>query len=323
MKTIAIINLGYVGDVINASPVCTEIKKHYPNSKIIFITNPTSMETARCLPHVDDVFGFDRYYDHKGVKIFNFAFQVRKQYQIDAVFILTDNFRSALLAFLMGAKKRIGRACDGRDIFITHKIPFTQEEQELKVHVTEQYMRVLKPIINYTQDYELDFKYSENDILYIDKLLSEHNLENKQLLGFCPATGSQFKNWDLKNAAEFIQQINKEGAYKIVIIGTEANKIFAEKLREIGINDFIDFSCKTTIPQLGALISKFKLFVSIDTGPMHLAFALKIPTIAMFFQPNYLKWGPSDTKKQRLIFNSNNSAISAKMVIKEMESLDF
>ena len=67
MKTIAIINLGYIGDLINTSPVCLELKKNYPDSKLIFITIPASAETAKCIPGVEKVIIYDKKNQHKGL----------------------------------------------------------------------------------------------------------------------------------------------------------------------------------------------------------------------------------------------------------------
>ncbi|MFA6988622.1 MAG: glycosyltransferase family 9 protein [Candidatus Gastranaerophilaceae bacterium] len=306
-KTILVINMGYIGDVINASPVCYELKKNYPNSQLVFITDPSSVVTAQHLSGVDHAIGFDRYNKHKGWKIFEFAFNLRKKYKFDLAILLTENFRAAILAFLLGAKVRIGRSNEGRDILLTHKIPFSDEERELKVHVIEHYMRVLAPLGLYNSDYCLNFNYSQSDADYIESLLSDNDAKNHNLIGLCPATGMSIKNWNVNEASMFIQHINKLNNYKVVLIGTKDCREFSEKLKEMGTTDFIDLSCKTTIPQLAALISKFKKFVSIDTGPMHLAFALKISTVCLFFQDNYKKWGPTATQDVLLTYKQGNT----------------
>lgn len=319
MKTIAIINLGYIGDVVNASPVCAELKKAYPDSEIIFITSPISIETAKCLPGVDETFAFARYGEHKGFKIFNLGFEIRKKYKIDAAIILTENFRSALLAFLIGAKKRYGRSCDGRDFLLTHKMPFLQEEKDLKVHVTEQYIRVLKLLLGEISEYKLSFNFFDTDKQAVINLLKQNGYKGEKIIGLCPITNFDSKSWDIINAAKFITEINKSTDYKVVIVGTKRSADFAEKLRVSGVTDFMDLSCKTSIPQLGALISLFDKFVTIDTGPMHIALALNIPTVCLFFQNNYKKWGPKDPSLHKLIYNES-SIIKAEDVIKELNN---
>lgn len=317
MKTILVINLGPIGDVVNSSPVCIEIKKHYPDSKLIFVAAPISQTAAQCLPGVDQVLTFDRYGKDKGLNFLKQALPLIFKEKIDIAFLLTDNIRAALFAFFAGARKIVGRNCDGRGIFLTHKIPFLDEEKNLEIHVSEQYMRILKPLNMYNPDYTFDFKYSTSDSEYIESLLNTNNPHNKALLGLCPCSGRDFKDWKPEYGAEFINHINQTTNYKVVIIGQENATKFANEVKALGVNDFIDLSGKTTIPQLAALISKFTKFVSVDSAPMHIAFSLKIPTLALFFQSNYKKWGPLDTTKHKLLFDWK--PISAEKVCKEFD----
>jgi heptosyltransferase-2 len=316
MKTIAVINLGYIGDVINASPVCIALKTTYPDAKLIFITVPSSIETAKCLPYVDETIAFDRYNEHKGLKIFNLGLKIRKQYNIDEVIILTENFRSALLAFLTGAKKRIGRSNEGRDFLLTHRIPFTEEEKTENVHISDFYIRLTKPLLKDIPDINNFLNYSNEDKLYIKKLLNEHNYQGEDLIGFNPFSAREFKDWSQEEAKKFIQFINNNTDKKVAIIGTEKANKFCENLIQEGFNDFYNLTNKTTIPQLIALTSMFKTFVSVDSAPMHIALAFNIPTIALFFQKNYTKWGPNNFEKHKLMYNT--AGIKAEEVIKQM-----
>jgi len=318
MKTIAVINLGPIGDVINASPVCIEIKKNYPDSRLIFVAAPISEAAAKCLPGVDKVVTFDRYYKDKGIKVLKSALPLIFTERIDVAFLLTDNLRSALFAFFAGARKIVGRNCDGRGIFLTHKMPFLDDEKNMEIHVSEQYMRVLKPLNLYNPDYIFGFDYSRDDELYIKNLIADTNYANTELIGFCPCSSREFKDWKPEEGAKFINFVNQNTHYKIVIVGQENASDYAQKLKALGVDDFLDLSCKTTIPQLAALIDIFKKFVSVDSAPMHIAFSLEIPTLALFFQPNYKKWGPYDLQKHKLMFDWSN--IPAERVCDEFAS---
>ena len=164
-------------------------------------------------------------------------------------------------------------------------------------------MRVLKPLGLYKKDYEPGFIYSRADMDYIDEIIRKEGYLNSNLIGICPCAGEyRCKDWAFEEFAEFIKNINQTSNRKIIITGTAEAAVYAEKLREMGITDFLDMSLKTSVGQLGALISRCNIFVSADTGPMHIAFALKTPTVALFMQENYLKWGPKDKYNNELVF---------------------
>lgn len=303
MKKITVINLGPIGDVINSGPVCIELKRKYPDSELLFITIPESLTVAKSIPGVDRVIVYDKKAEHKGLlNLAKFAIPFGLREKIELAVVLNETFRSALLSFLLGAKKRIGRNSQGRGILLTNTIPFTDEEKALGIHVTEQYMRVLKLINLYNSEQKMGFNYSAGDMEFINGFLAAKGLHDSCLIGLCPCANIENRDWKPEEAAKFIKFINQNKDQKVIIIGAEMAKAFAEKLKELGSDDFVDMTCKTTIPQLAALISKFKTLVSVDTGPMHLGLALNIPTISMFMQSNQLKWGPKDQVKNRLLF---------------------
>jgi len=322
IKTIALINLGYVGDVINASPLCIELKKAYPYSKLIFITMKPAQETAKCLPGVDEVLVYDRRGEHKGFKkLVKLGLSIKKNHKIDLAVILTDSLRSAFFTFIIGAKRRIGRACQGRSFLLTNTIPFTKEEKDMKIHVSEHYMRLLKPLNLYKPDYEFGFNYSESDKLYIEDALKNQGWTNQKLIGLCPCARLEGKNWWPEDTAEFINLVSKNTDYKVVLVGDNSAKPFVEQIKNLECANFYDMSGKTNIHQLAALIACCEKFVSVDTGSMHLAFALNIPTVALFYYDCITKWGPKNFNINKIILNPDRHGIKAKEVFENLNLL--
>ncbi|HSA06572.1 MAG TPA: glycosyltransferase family 9 protein [Candidatus Gastranaerophilales bacterium] len=319
IKTIAVINLGYVGDVINASCITIELKKAYPDSKLVFITVPKSREVAKYLPGVDEVEIFDKDIEHKGVKIIKWSLNLRRKYNFDMATLLNETFRSGILAFLIGAKKRVGHDSEGRGFLLTHKVPWLQEEKDFKVHISEIYMRNLKAINLYNPDYSFGLNFNQQHIDYINELLKANNVADKELIGLCPCARLTCKDWKIQEAKEFIDFVNQNTGKKVVIIGQESGKQFVENLKKAGCSDFVDLTCQTSMPQLAALVKKFNIFVSVDTAPMHLGIALNVPTIGLFVQPNFGKWWYEKSEKNKLIYQN---PLKAEKVIAEFKNLE-
>jgi len=309
IKTIAVVNLGFVGDVVNASCITIELKKAYPNAKLVFITVPKSKEIAKYLPGVDEVVIFDKDIKHKGIKMLPLILKLRLKYRIDMAVLLNETFRSGLFAFLTGARYRVGHDSEGRGIFLTHTVPWTEEEKEFKVHIAEIYMRNLKAIGLYNPDYKFGLNYTRSDTDYIDGLLAGSDYSGQELIGICPCARYGCKDWNPEEAAKFINYINQNTDQKVVIIGQDSGKDFANNLRKLGVNNFIDLSNKTNIPQLAALIKKFKVFVCVDTAPMHMGLALEVPTLGLFVQNNYGKWWPGDNDRRKLVYEPAGNTV--------------
>lgn len=305
IKTIAVINLGFVGDVVNASSVTIELKKAYPDSKLVFITVPKSREIAKYLPGVDAVEVFDKDIEHKGAKMLPLIAKLRLKYRFDMSILLNETFRSGIFGFLLGAKYRVGHDSEGRGFFLTHTVPWPEEEKEFKVHIAEIYNRNLKAIGLYNPDYKFGLNYTQSDEDYVSELLASSGISfGQEIIGLCPCARYGCKDWTPEEGAKFINYVSQNTNYKVVIIGQDSGRDFSQHLRELGVNDFVDLSNKTNVPQLAALITKFKLFVSVDTAPMHMGIALDVPTIGLFFQDNFGKWWPGDNEKRKLIYGT-------------------
>ena len=321
MKTFGIINLGFIGDVVNSSPVSTSLKQKYPRSKIVYITINASKETAKLLPYVDKVYVYDRKKEHKGLwGQIKAAVYIKEKEKFDCLIILDNSFRAALFAFILGAKYRIGRAGQGRSFILTHKVPFKKEEQLGQTHISEHYMRILQPLGAYGQNYKLDIKSKPEKNNFIENILNQTKNENKKLIGLCPCGRDEFKDWPIKEVYKFIKTINYQENKKIVIIGDKRTSSYLRPLYKQGIKDFIDLSSKTNISELVYLISNLECLVSVDTGPMHIGFALDTPTICLFYYDIVKKWGPKNSIKHKVIFK-NKSEITSELVYNEMESL--
>ena len=321
MKTIAIIHLGYIGDLVNASPVCIELKNKYPESKLIFITIPASAETAKCLPGVNEVFVYDKKGKHKGFLNLLKAAKSFKKEQIDLAVVLNESLRSAFLAFLLGAKKRIGRNSDGRKFLLTHTIPHLEEEKKMQIHVSDHYMRVLKTLDLYNPDYKFELTFPDETKTNVNRILLNADYSNHELIGLCPCARHNDKDWKEEEALKLINYINDHTNKKIVIVGDAKTAKFTGNLRQMGCSDFLDLSCKTTIPELGEIISRVKIFITTDTGPMHFAYTLRVPVVALFYHNVAAKWGPKYKDINRTIYSENWETIKAEEVINEFNNL--
>ncbi len=319
METIAILFFGKIGDVINSSPLCEAVKSIYLDSRLIYITSPQGYETAKALPSIDQVYIFDRKNKDKGIlKLIKSALNLKKQVKIDKIFLLNDTFSSALYAYLTGAKERTGRDYQKRGFLLTNKVPYFHEDHY--IHISDFFLGLIEDLIPTDKEYQLNLKISEEDNIYAENLIKDLNLSNKKLIGLNPCSADVRKDWKEEETAKFIDLINKNTDYKVILLGGKESSNFSNKIKQIGISDFIDLTEKTTLYQLMALVSKLDKLVSVDTGTAHIAYALKIPTVALFFQKNFERWGSTDSKINRIIYNSEN--IDAQSVFDIIQGLE-
>lgn len=311
VKNIAVINLGYIGDVAISSCVTLALKNKFPNSKITYITVPRSKNIAPQVAGVDDVVIFDKDNEQKGLNIIKWVADYRAKNKTDMAILLNETFRSGILANMIGAKYRLGHASEGRGFLLTHTVEWLQEERDLQLNISKIYMRNLEPLNITFDEFDMGLTYAEDDKKAVMSKVYQLGGKDKILVGFCPCAGFDCKDWNLEQSKEFIDFVNKNYSNrKIVILGTEMATKFAEGLRHIGCTNFIDMTCNTTIPELIALTSNCEMFVSVDSSPMHISIAQKIPTIGIFRQNNIKKWWPDFYQRGIGILNTETSPTS-------------
>lgn len=320
-KNIAVMLFGPLGDVINSSVVFRLLKKNYPDAEMSLLTTNRGMPATVGIPEIQNVYVLDKSKKgyRKNLDAFKFALSLRGKF--DTVIVLDNSLRSAICAFLTFAKRRIGRGRELRELFLTDIVPYLEEERRGQIHVSEHYARCLKPLGIYEENQDTHFDFTDEDAKFAENMLCGDNPENKKIVGFCPACRLERKNIEIDNCAEIIRQINARGDYKVAIFGGSDVADYAQELKKYKDIDFLDYTGKTTFAQTAALIDRCDKFISVDTACMHLAFARKVPTLAIFYSPLYIKWGPKNTEINKTYVNLTDKSISTDTFLQDFYSL--
>lgn len=292
MKTFLVINLSYFGDVILTGSLCQNIKEEYPDSKIIFMVNKPFKEAAQYLDGVDDVISIDKRGKHKGLLgLFKIVSETPYK-NIDAAFVIYGNARGVLISKLLGVKEIITSTHRIHKYFCTKSYVDYGEY----VHTQDHNACYLKPLTG--KDIKsLPVKYNipQQAVEFAQELLKDGDF-----VGICPVSKRAEKDIPLDDCKELISKINSLGK-TLVITGTGGRCAeYVERLRESHCGDFVDLVNKTSISELAAVIQKCLKYISVDTGSMHLACAVGVDLICLFYiddEKHLKKWAPKDFYK--------------------------
>lgn len=328
MKTFAVMLFGKIGDVVNTSVVCREIKKNFPDSRVIYITLPFGAEAAKAIPSVDKVYVYNQTYEDKSLQKFSKQIQsaitVRFNEKVDVAIALTDTFRCAVHGKLIGAKRVLGRDTDKRGFLITDRLVPTADDY--KLHMSEFHAKLLSLLDIKCDNFDLDFKYDDEAKLFCENFINQYQLGGEKLVGVNLTTACPTKDWTVDDAMAFVDLVTTNTPYKIVFVGDKRASLLVEQMRKNNCNSFIDMTDKTSIMQVAALIDSFDKFITPDTGLAHIAFALKTPTAVVAVNDSINKinddlyvWGPKDLKTHTVVYNP--SGVTAEKVYDAFLSL--
>ncbi|MFH1094500.1 MAG: glycosyltransferase family 9 protein [Candidatus Omnitrophota bacterium] len=305
MKKILIINPFGVGDVLFTTPVIAALKKKFPDSFIGYLCQKQTAPILENHPLVDKLFLYTRG-DLK---------QVRKKSYLEYIKMLlrginkirNENFDLAvdlsmvnqysLLLWMLGVKQRFGFDYKGRGRFLTHKLPFNGFGQK---HVIEWYRDLLKMMKVNEFNRELKFYIALKDRQYADNFLTKNAVLNSDIMiGIAPFGGGSWgkdarsKQWPDECFVQLINDLLKCYKCKIIIFGTDKNNDDCAIFKEVLSNkDVVNALGRTTLGQLAALIGKCNIFISNDSGPMHIACAKGVDTVSIFGPVDENVYGP-------------------------------
>ncbi|MCG2712938.1 MAG: glycosyltransferase family 9 protein [Candidatus Omnitrophica bacterium] len=305
MKKILIINPFGVGDVLFTTPVITALKKKFPDSFIGYLCQKQTAPILENHPLVDKLFLYTRgdlkqvrkksYLEY--VKMLLLGINKIKYEKFDLAVDLSMVSQYSLLLWLLGVKQRFGFDYKGRGLFLTHKLKVNGLGQK---HVIEYYRDLLSLLKVKEFNEELKFYTALADRQFADNLLINRDVDNKDILiGIAPFGGGSWgedaasKQWPDECFVRLINDLLNAYECKIIIFGTKKNMddcaIFKEVFSNKGVVNAIG---RTTLGQLGALIGKCSLFISNDSGPMHIACAKEVNTISIFGPVDERVYGP-------------------------------
>ncbi len=280
---------GWVGDMVLLTPALRALKIAYPQSHVALLIRPLVADLMATHPYIDEVIIDNKETILNRLPSFWKSVNAIRRAGFDlAVVLHPTSFRNALIPFIAGIPERIGSNISGRGILLTRTCA-----DRTDLHEVHRYLRVLELIDIREPNAKLEFWHTDADRHAARQILATHGISSKEhLIGVNLGTTWRTKRWSLENFAEVITQVQKHFEARILLTGSTAEIPLGEGLAGIAKVETINLIGKTTLMQLGALIESCALYLTCDSGPMHIAAAVGTPTIALFGPTSPTRHGP-------------------------------
>lgn len=283
----------WIGDLVMATPVLTDLKKKFPDAEI----------TAMCLAPLSDLLKEDRDINelYRFTKLPNgFARRKAKRNIIeklregkyDTGLLLTNSFSSAWWFWQGNVPTRIGFSCDGRSLFLTNPVPIPAEVK--KQHLVITYKKLLEPfgIPVSTSAPRLFMK--EEEVKRAKELLYQRGyVAGKRLIGINPgAAYGSAKCWPAERYRLVAERLLEDPDTYVVFFGDSSNVPLVKGICQGMSKRAMNLAGITSLRELMALIKDCDLLLTNDSGPMHIAAALGTPIVALFGSTDDQATGP-------------------------------
>jgi ADP-heptose:LPS heptosyltransferase len=268
-----------LGDTLWGTPAIRSLRESYPQSYIAVLTSTMGKQVLQGNPHINEIFVVKEPPFFSLLKLFPALIQ-RK---IATVFVFHISQRPILpFCALIGAGRIIGSEKINKDLDFL----LTDRLEAQKIHEIERRLHVVEAAGAQSKSKAMEFFPSPEDRAKAAALLP-----SGLVIGLHPGAKDRFKQWPPSHFIALGKRLKDKLGCQIVVTGTPAEKSLVDAIVK-SIDGAIGIYEGVTIPTLAALLSKLSLYITNDTGPLHMACAANTPTVALFTPTDPLLCGP-------------------------------
>ncbi|MFH1552088.1 MAG: lipopolysaccharide heptosyltransferase II [Candidatus Omnitrophota bacterium] len=293
-KRILITRTDRLGDVVLSTPVIRFMRQAYPDSYIAFMVRPENRDVVANNPHLDEII----VYDKRGAQrsfwdTVKFAFDLRRK-RFDIAVALHPTNRAHIMLFLAGIPVRIGYRRK-MSWLLTKRIP--HRKQEGGKHEVDYNFDLLEQ--SGFDVAHLDrrpyMRTTDNDKRLIDSMQKSFGI-GKDIIAVHAGASCPSKRWFPERFARVADILGEKYQCDIVLVGGDDTAEYSGIVASAMKHKVTDLTGMLLVGELAELISRCKIFISNDSGPVHVAVAVGTPAVAIFgrkesgLSPG--RWGP-------------------------------
>ena len=290
MENILVVKLSAIGDVIHALPVSYAIKEQYPEAHLTWVVEQAAYAILEDNPCIDELILFEKakFRSIGGFlrEIGPFRRRLRTR-RYDASLDLQGLFKSAAIAWNAGAKLRIGTANMREG---AHLVSRPVRGAHAEGHIVERYLDVARALGCRVGEVRFPVSVSDRDRMAADTLLAREGVqEGRPFVAFAVGANWPNKRWPVEHFAALADRLYHAHYVPVLVGGGRLDETLAEDILRASEIPPVNLVGRTNLKQLAHVFTRAALVLGGDTGPVHLAAGLRVPTVMLM--------GPTDANR--------------------------
>ncbi len=287
---ILILRAGAIGDTLMATPLVRAFRRTFPNAHLVFLCSRTACDILRGNPHLDQVIPLS----YRRLPTWSSSEKLRavrelRRLNLDWALALESHPRLVQLALQARAKRTIGYAeMPGSD-------GYERATFDPKRHSIENHLCAALPTGVRRDGFEMELHYPPSIDLVLRERLEHGGIkESDCLVGVHAGWGgrahpagpdqTRLRSWPAENFAEVIRWLVGRVGARVILTGGEVDHPLNDAIASLASVPTLNLAGQLSLPEMAALIRRLRVYLTVDTGPAHMAAALGTPLITL--------WGP-------------------------------
>ncbi|OWY37433.1 putative lipopolysaccharide heptosyltransferase III [Xenophilus sp. AP218F] len=299
LRRVLVIKLRHHGDVLLTSPVFGALKRRAPQAQIDALVYHDTREMLSLHPDIDQLFTIDRNWKKLGMlgqlRAESALFRQLQARGYDLVITLTEHNRGAWLARLLKPRWSVGpQGPYGRFFRKSFSHRYLQVPGNRR-HTIEIHLDALRRIGLHPDEQEgaLVLRPGAEAEASLSAKLADMGLSAGRYILVHPTSRWSFKSWDAARMAELIDALSERGESVVLSAAPSPEELAMVADIEARLTRPVaSLAGRLSLKELAAAIDRARLYIGVDSVPMHIASAMGTPCVALFGPSGDIEWGP-------------------------------
>jgi heptosyltransferase-2 len=282
----------WLGDAVMCEPALRQVRAIFPEAEITLLVKSAIADLLAEHPAVNRTLVYDDRGRHAGLSGKWTLAGVLRRHRFHLAILFQNAFEAALISLVAGIPKRFGYATDGRSLLLTD--PVARPSRDSSTHQVDYYWDMLRPLGGHGSPPAPRLFVTLKESAAMAARLAEAGIgPSDRVIGVNPgSTYGHAKRWLPGRYAEAVNRLltkmqEPAGAnVGVAILGAKGEEQLGQEIAAQLKTRTVVCSGQTTVREMMALVKRCQLFLTNDTGPMHVAAAFNVPLVAIF--------GPTD-----------------------------
>lgn len=297
-KNILVKMPNWLGDLVMATPVLADLRAKWPEAHITAMCQSNVAAVLQHDPNINEVFSYKKpngWIPHQ--QHWDLIEKIRLG-KYDLGVLLTNSFSSAWWFWQGNVQNRIGYSCNLRSLFLNKAVPYPKNKETQHLVIT--YKMLLEPMGIPLTGSAPHLYVTDQEIKSGHELLEKLGIQIGKdiIVGINPgAAYGSAKCWLSERFKEVTHKLLTNPKVRVVYFGDPAGASLVNEICHDMPDRVINLAGKTTLRELIVLIKTCSIFLTNDSGPMHISAALNVPLLALFGSTSDVKTGPYGSGK--------------------------
>lgn len=285
--------VNWLGDLVMSLPALRAIRAEFASARLSVLVRAELAGFFEGLNWIDEVIAYPSATGlGRSMRVIS---EIRRRH-FDLSILFPNSFESALWVTLGGVRRRVGYATDHRRLMLTDTA--TPTADALEGHQSQYWLGLIRDTLGITAGSELldqRLEVGVKPLVEMSTWLGNHRLrpDVKALVAIAPAAAyGPAKEWPLVRYAALIDLIADRFGTECILIGAPEDRAKCEQVAATARAGAVNAAGTISLGEVTALLSLCSGFVGNDSGAMHVAAAVGIPTIGIFGSTNPIRTGP-------------------------------